>query len=462
MDIVRRNFGRIGRRFPVQRSLGIARSVFRSAINRDRTRYRQGRFGMSRFQSRLGKRGPIGMSRSVKRIRSIAPSIRRSFAPATTVSRFARPSRVNRTAFSAAGYQREAEVYGTYTCPEVAHIGVQSVRIGEIGEVVGVALLRYIMKKECLMYYKDDSEIINQGFGSTTGTVPIGITFYGTTARTDASLTTTAMVYNVASDTLQQFGVWFSSNVFNNLSAGGDDSASSTFTELTGYSLTYFDAGAGNKPTAIRDLRTIKLSVYSKATLKIQNVTAGNNGGLEVTDIGSNPLEGRMFQCKGLVPRVNQSSQFAGGTDFGSFFNQSVSTSRPGILLPATLPTGNAQGVLNPRDFNYCVNTASVKINPGQIKYYSIGFKFNGLLNRLITGFAQNSASGITARSAIYKDKMGDCMMISLEKVVRTGPTPVVVGYHADWHTGAKVTGFQIRVMNKSNRPAVLSDVTIL
>jgi hypothetical protein len=370
---------------------------------------------------------------------------------------------LRKSAFSTKGYQREQEVFGTYSCPEVAHVGVQSVRKFEIGQVIGISVLKYIMQKEFSVFYRDDTELIWSTIASPNA-APTRITFHGVqtnfTGGVIAGQQGTSSSYSLnAGLTVIDFANWFSTNVFSSSNFGGADSTAANQAELVGYSLGVPDFTAvgvqANRDTPMRDIKDLLINVYSSCELKIQNVTPGNNNGFETTDLGANPLEGRMYVMPGLIPHFQQNS-ITGSANYAAFFSTAESLSRPGVLLPTIPPVGNAGGIPNPRDFDRCFKSSNVRVMPGQIGTYVVRFKFSGKLNTLITGLAYNATGNPAPSTSFYpKRRMGNVMLVSLEKVVRTGPAPVVIGYHAEWKTGARVVGFSVRTMNKGNASAV-------
>jgi len=423
--------------------------------------------------------------------------------------RFSKPKPARVGKFAIRGYRREREEFGGQSQNDVCYLGLSSVTPKEIGQVVGCAFLRNVMKRHYRVDYEDERDSVIAGI-SPLVPYPSRIAFW----REVRSPGAVATVYQVAAtytfvdtDTVRDFGQWFETNVFNAPSFGGGyyvggsiDSYSNMdivslyayqFFEpsgvpqtatLDGNPIQVYNGGIpvgyalattalGEAPTvgfadvvqAERQMIPVRLdgmylTCYSKADMHIQNVTTADQGGdtsLLDDRIDSNPVRGRIFKFKGPLPLIKNNRNVGPGTGYGpdESFRLMVDPNGDGIIKPSTELLGSWRGVPSADMFENCTGITSVSLEPGAIRNFTMQFKFSGLLINLIRGFSATYVS-IPYPAAGRHNALGTCMLIALEKRVRTGSgvdgQKVSVNWHADIYSGAVMGRSKPTTMNRA------------
>jgi hypothetical protein len=433
--------------------------------------------------------------------------------------RFAKPKPARTGKFAIRGYRREREEFGSQSQNDVCYLGLSSVTPKEIGQVVGCAFLRNVMKRHYRVDYEDERDSVIAGI-SPLVPFPSRIAFWRE-FRVQTSVPTTYAVFAtytfVATDTVRDFGQWFEANVFNSPDVGGGyfpvtgtlpvtqqdivslyayqffepsgvmSSAVIDFpgvyntgagfyapaVNLSGETTTYDAGGTGGLPAAAatfvdpvqseRQMIPVRidgmyLTCYSKADMHIQNVTTADQGGdtsLLDDRIDSNPVRGRIFKFKGPLPLVKNNRNVGPGTGYGpdEAFRLMVDPNGDGIIKPSTELLGSWRGVPSADMFENCTGITSVSLEPGAIRNFTMQFKFSGLLINLIRGFSATYAS-IRYPAAGRHHALGTCMLLALEKRVRTGSgvdgQKVSVNWHADIYSGAVMGRSKPTTMNRA------------
>jgi hypothetical protein len=195
--------------------------------------------------------------------------------------------------------------------------------------------------------------------------------------------------------------------------------------------------------------------------MHIQNVTTADQGGdtaLLDDRIDSNPVRGRIFKFKGPLPRVKNNRNIGPGTGYGpdESFRLMVDPNGDGIIKPSTDLLGSWRGVPSADMFENCTGITSVSLEPGAIRNFTMQFKFSGLLINLIRGFSDTKDDAARSRfpGAGRHNALGTCMMMALEKRVRTGSgvdgQKVSVNWHADIYSGAVMGRSKPTTMNRA------------
>jgi len=429
-----------------------------------------------------------------------------------------RPARVGK--FAIRGYRREREEFGSQSQNDVCYLGLSSVTPKEIGQVVGCAFLRNVMKRHYRVDYEDERDSVIAGI-SPLVPFPSRIAFW----REVRPSVAVATAYNVeaiytfvATDTVRDFGQWFETNVFNAAGFGGgyyttDAAAIVAYQDIVSlYAYQFFEpsgvmdsaiidfpggytlAAAGNPTFPLiehtpldpggstvnndavitpvtfyqatqreREMIPVRidgmyLTCYSKADMHIQNVTTADQGGdtsLLDDRIDSNPVRGRIFKFKGPLPLIKNNRNVGPGTGYGpdESFRLMVDPNGDGIIKPSTELLGSWRGVPSADMFENCTGITSVSLEPGAIRNFTMQFKFSGLLINLIRGFAATIDS-VRFPAAGRHNALGTCMLMALEKRVRTGSGPdgqkVSVNWHADIYSGAVMGRSKPTTMNRA------------
>lgn len=379
------------------------------------------------------------------------------------------------------GHRAETERYiANRGSNDVCYVGAQVAPAGSVGQSVGVALLRMIMKRHYqLEYSSTDQLILPQAISGTAFGfyLPHSIRFWRKRtlmagAPTYDVASTAIYIFNVT-DTVASFGVWFSEHVFSSEVFGATTSVTvNNFTqadnwELHAYQFVEVDS-ASTVPQALRAGPVVPLegqyvSVYSVTRVHIQNVTPAD--GLEAgavfqtTRIDANPLKGVLMRFKHPTPMVKDAAvgsgiDGSGSNDYGWTLQQDVNGD--GLILPGALPPTGPWTQLPSADmFKNCVGVSSITLEPGDIKDYSLSFRFNGTLQVLMKGFC-NSLVGtggvsIPTPSTLNK-QFGQSFLFALEKRMPTGPAQVSLNIHYENYYGSVFGGRRKTPMTRQAR----------
>jgi len=430
--------------------------------------------------------------------------------------RFGKPKPARIGKFAIRGYRREREEFGSQSQNDVCYLGLSSVTPKEIGQVVGCAFLRNVMKRHYRVDYEDERDSVIAGI-SPLVPFPSKISFWREIRVHDAVATSydVAVTYTfVSTDTVRDFGQWFESSVFNSPAFGGGyiptigtipTTGTSLMDVVSLYAYQFFEpsgvmssaviqfptvtpsiggfyspaVNAGgfttnpsftNEPALLLDavqserqmipvrIDGMYLTCYSKADMHIQNVTTADQGGdtaLLDDRIDSNPVRGRIFKFKGPLPLIKNNRNVGPGTGYGpdESFRLMVDPNGDGIIKPSTDLLGSWRGVPSADMFENCTGITSVSLEPGAIRNFTMQFKFSGLLINLIRGFSA-TINSIRYPAAGRHNALGTCMLLALEKRVRTGSgvdgQKVAVNWHADIYSGAVMGRSKPTTMNRA------------
>jgi len=385
-----------------------------------------------------------------------------------------RPARPGK--FALYGHRAETERWiANRNSPDVCYVGAQVAPAGSIGSSVGVAFLRMVMKRHYQMEYSTTEQQLRSlpsglGTGATEADAndfyfPRAIKFWRKTTPTvgppiyDVAATFTFPVPGVTA-TVQSFGVWFSTNVFNS-PAFGNVNVGTAPTVRTDYQLHAYQFVEGDAAlaTAVRylnmpvmPLEGQYLKAYSVVRVHVQNVTPAD--GLEAgavyqsTRIDANPLKGVLMRFKDPMPLVKDAAIGAGidgsgANNFGWKLQQDLNGD--GLFLPGVNPPNGPWSQIPTADmFKNCVGAVSIQLEPGIIKDYSLNFKFSGTIQALMRGFSMADV-GPTLLSSPHPDtgfkQFGQSFLFALEKRMPTGTAPVYVNVHYENYYGSVFGG---------------------
>jgi len=388
-----------------------------------------------------------------------------------------RPARPGK--FALYGHRAETERWiANRNSPDVCYVGAQVAPAGSIGSSVGVAFLRMVMKRHYQIEYSTVEQQLRPLISGTGGGLTVADATYDYYPRAikfwrKITPTVGAPTYDVAatyvfpspgvSSTVQSFGVWFATNVFNATSFGNVNTGL-TPTVRTDYQLhAYQFVSADTSPTlgaetvlnvnqAVMPLEGQYVKAYSVVRVHVQNVTPAD--GLEAgavyqsTRIDSNPLKGVLMRFKDPTPLVKDSTigsgiDGSGANNYGWKLQQDVNGD--GLFLPGVNPPIGPWSQIPTADmFKNCVGAVSIQLEPGIIKDYSLNFKFSGTIQALMRGFSM-ADSGPGLASTPHADtgfkQFGQSFLFALEKRMPTGPSPVYVNVHYENYYGSVFGG---------------------
>jgi len=428
------------------------------------------------FSVQTPRKRPRQLSYTPDRTPSSMPrAVRKSAQSGHYQGRLPRPKRpVRPSKFALYGARCELERYGKVAHADCLYLGAQSAPAYRIGNIIGSAFIRMVMKKHYHIEYTEPSEkLFPQGQGAATGAsvatafldyIPQAIKFWRKQTAAEGMPTyavAATYTFNHGSDTVDSFGRWFSDNVVHGDEFGGNwtDNAYNT---LHAYQFVHSDLNGGAHffaNMAVIPLEEQYLTVYSTVRMHIQNVTTADGLGEDTTGavyqstrIDANPVKGRLLRFRGPLPLIKSDRGISGtvSNDWGWQLQQD--TNADGIIWPATSPVGQWLQLPGADQFKNCVGIASVSLEPGAIKDYTIPFKFTGTLQKYIDSMhALKEADDVLNPRAPVPDyrtrHLGSCFMFALEKRLPTGNANVSINFHYEHYCGAVFGGRKKPVM---------------
>jgi len=402
------------------------------------------------------------------------PSQSQSIGTGHYKGRLPAPKRAPRAGkYALYGHRAECERYiANRGSNDVVYVGAQVAPAGSIGQSVGVAFLRKVMKQHYHIEYSTTEQQLRPLSGPGTETLdyfPGQLKFWRKTTPHALTGGTYAPSYDVGAvytfpapgtgSTVASFGRWFNENVFNSDTFGNISSAGSVNPrrELHAYQFVQYDyigAGSANSVNqAVVPLEGQYLSAYSVVRLHVQNVTVADGtsepGAIyQTTRIDANPLKGVLMRFRDPTPMVKDAANGAGidgsgANNFGWALQNDINGD--GLIMPGANPPSGPWAQLPTADmFKNCVGVANITLEPGDIKDYSLNFKFSGTIQALMKGFNTSftdAAGNSFLLPSTNNKQFGNSFMFALEKRMPTGPAPVTVNIHYENYYGAVFGG---------------------
>jgi len=365
------------------------------------------------------------------------------------------------------GHRAEVQQYGKVEHPYVAYLGAQVAPAGRIGQSVGMAFIRMVMKKHWHTEYTSTEQFLlagNVGPGAAwiNAIVPYDLRFWRRNANpTGPPSYTVEATYSFNANpagTVRSFGEWFNANVFHGANFNGGTGAPFSGTELHAYQFSQFDVGnAASTVLSVVPLTGQYVRCYSTVRMHIQNVTpsdAVDVNSLSTDRVDSNPVKGRLLRFRGPTPVVSDDRGVEGVTtaDFGWKLQQD--TNGDGIIWPgAPQPTGQWSALPSANSFKNCAGIASISLEPGSIKDYSLSFKFSGTIQSLMRGFNASTSGNVPfpGGNAGANKQFGQSFMFALEKRMPTGAAAVMLNFNYENHYGAVFGGRPVQPMARQS-----------
>jgi len=376
--------------------------------------------------------------------------------------RLPRPAKAPRAGTVALrGHRAEVQQYGKVEHPYVAYLGAQVAPAGRIGQSVGMAFIRMVMKKHWHMEYTSIEQLLMAG-GGLPAYVPHDLRFWRKEANPTgppsyAVVATWSFAANPAAS-VRLFGEWFNTNVFCGPAFRSGATQSDQRNELHAYQFSQFDVGlAGPTVLAVVPLTDQYLRCYSTVRMHIQNVTpsdAVDANSLSTDRVDSNPVKGRLMRFRDPTPLVRDDRGVEGlaTADFGWKLQQD--SNGDGIIWPgAPQPTGQWSALPGADAFKNCAGISSITLEPGSMKDYSLNFKFSGTIQALMRGFANATAGNVPLPGGglTGTKQFGQCFMFALEKRMPTGASAVMLNFSYENHYGSVFGGRRVQPMSRQS-----------
>jgi len=445
------------RRYGAMRAIGrVAGMAYR---NRRAIRRVGGRIIRRIHRAWISRSGPVKRKAGV--MKRVGPSKRRKLPPrksavgarrrlgfggipSTFAGKF--PAVVNRPKFSKfayTGYRKETEIHGVVSASNVARICVNAYPVDETIQDVFISLFRWHLKKYAQIdVYSPDQFLFAL---STAPTYYLGfatITGKATMARYEVSYACDS------SDTLKDLAAWAAWEHLN-----------AKFTNPNTYleRIRVSNASAvGGASTQNIELAGLKISLYSKAEINIQNSTASGSSisGVPTTDdVFNNPIVGNVVYGKGLtvIPRVLDEQ----GTGTIAITNTewpfAYELKGDGVILSSAAGLGIWRAVQPASQFRNSVKQQYLSLNPGESKCLYLRYKYVGSLRYFLDNYAKgfkNATGTLPTTGPVHEgaDVQGPSLnkyaLIQFEKRLQGDASvaqPVRINYQIDFHHGCRV-----------------------
>lgn len=414
-----------------------------------------GRPNLKSSAGQLGPPPPPTRAKAVKRGKRVARSATGGQYTGNAKFRL-KKRKVGKFALDGATHCNES--FGLSTMSGCHYIGFQDVRPREIGRTIGMALIRYVMRRFYGIDYVTTNDKLNPYQTATLiGGFPVSINFeweqgLGATISVGNELFTPA-----TTDTVATFGTWFTTNIFNNTLFGGNGGSPTRILKWVSFNeIAPVNAAASSTYTVKRlAVDKLVLSAYSYSQLTLQNATASDSISKSTDVIDSNPLSGKIYKLNSLAPSIANRRYFAAGATVGgvatSNYPQLAWTDDNGIVLPASNATGQWLNPPPARFFDRVQGEASIGFQPGESKTYRMRWKFTGTINVLMQNLCQSGQdSGGDQYASRYGRCLGHMMLFALEKRIKgDGAVPIDINYHCDHYTGARVVRIARTAMDR-------------
>lgn len=260
--------------------------------------------------------------------------------------------------------------------------------------------------------------------------------------------------------------------------------------KLYGYAIvTPSGAGDNEAPCLgkINRLDTAYVKGYSKAEMCIQNVSLPLNdadtSGVRLDNrIDANPLHVRVLKFKSPYPTpkhnnvqyvTNQiidttldtiSTGVPASTDYRDAFM--YDKNGDGVVVPADAATTYSTGPWNqlpiPSLFYKCTGIGDFELAPGEIRKITLHFKYDGSLQKFITGMATTSETNSMRFPA--RDAMGTSILIAAESVMTsaTGNQNPILNYMVSYWAGAVMKKDKRITIEPYNRTTTQTDADLI
>lgn len=195
-------------------------------------------------------------------------------------------------------------------------------------------------------------------------------------------------------------------------------------------------------PVSKLDMTGMLLDYKFDLVVRLQNRTGANlSTELNTDTVEANPLLGQFYVTRGSNPAITFTDDLAvTPTLFSDPSSGLIGSATQGIdLTNATFSSGLLNmfsRIQSPNLFQHVKNSARIKLQPGEIKYFKESTKGTCYFDTIFRVFL-NPTLNQSGRN-IDHDKMGTNTMFAFEKAMRTGTgsAPITIGYMINqYHT---------------------------
>lgn len=368
------------------------------------------------------------------------------------------------------GASCEIETSGSNIMDNCLYMGVNGCRPYHVGRMIGIALIRHIYRKFYgVDFPSPESELngstlppgVSAGF-TIKADRPYQLHFTWMRANSDGTVVTGAQIFTCydmttgVSQLVTQFADWFAINVWltNNVYQG---LVSEVRERVTWMEVQVLE-NDGSTQENVRQKGTIRLedlrlTAYAYTNVTVQNTTTSETGSFSTDVVDSNPVVGKTFTFRGPTVVVRNPADLRtlapGAAVTIPWPALNVANHQSGLLLPSTNPPTRYQTVPDTSMFKNLRVAKAVQFQPGESKMFKLKWTFKGTFNYLYRNLAQHCPSSSGAMYNVRDSGMlQTTWLLALEKRIK-GTKAVAVNYHMDHYCGARVTGFNKRVLTK-------------
>lgn len=206
-----------------------------------------------------------------------------------------------------------------------------------------------------------------------------------------------------------------------------------------------------------------KISITCSHQILIQNTTVSDSNSASTDVIDSNPIKGRVYYFDTPVPKVRRNpialrdaNNVYQDQDIDNSHKLMYDANADGILWPNyDIGTDGRNSAFNqlptPDVFENCRTYGNISLAPGEIKRFSLHFKFNGYLNKYLSLLHLQSIEGSFNQYMVQQNKineaLGTCVLFAFEKRMSSGDASVSVNYQRNIYCAAKLGKRSITTM---------------
>lgn len=361
----------------------------------------------------------------------------RNVTRGTFRGRFKRPKRVKKASiYNRKGVVFRKEITGVGDDANCMYVKAEACPAEETIRVVVAALVRRILEKTGFRCISWDAEPASY----FPGTPDVTVTMYRVMRlyqmdMSNQTITAVSAGYavdgNRFSEIVDQWIPYFKDYI-----AGYGSVAVSNRHKLVGFSISE-DVRNAVPATESRVISTLLFSqcsvlVNGSVTLKVQNRTLAVDNSTEADDVGSNPLEGRLYTFSGIPkPKVMGNVDGAGYYSGASFKFENYYVGQEGVSCfnPATMDASFKEPPVGSTFWN-CVGSSKIRLDPGQIKQYTIKDGYKPMMVEKLLKTIHCQVADYSSDFYYWNNKRN--LMIALEDVIGVNANVINIAFEAE------------------------------
>lgn len=430
---------------------GAAISGAASLSNRLRSRIENMRNRRMPFSTERRKKPKSGKKTEKQKRYGAGP---KTFANGTYGGRFRRTKRIARPSkYLTKGFSHTHEVHGIVTDPDCVYIGMTAISSYVGVELVAQALLRRLFEK-CIKQPIQNIKSPIQGYHNSGAAVGFNsdgfkIQLESINLSTGASIfidyetqAPTDSIYEIVGEAGIPVPVaprWpgLMTALHNWCTKNSEDASNIIAPGKLHIYRKDGNAAAFWVHSGAIDLRTVRVHMFGKAEMKLQNRTLAADAGNDAGNVTSNPLIGYQYEFNGSAPAFKDIAQTPGSFRIARMLDVGGVVTARGASMTA------AGDVLKeppkPQFFMNCVKSSRITLDPGSLKYDTVSYGFHkSFVSALKTIGFQNAAASISGQQ--YRNN-GRSKMFALEDMINVNALQnIAIAYEINRQTMCYIT----------------------